>query len=1616
MQAELSLSHPELNISIAAINEFGQDSANATASAGRTLPLLQDVNNDGQAGSDTWTSWNGAWRDVVILDATNRRFATFSLNPDQQDLSKPDNYEALKQMLIAAASANNVAAPTSVDLLAASDTGVSNSDNITQKNNSLPANSLQFRVSGVESGALVKLYYNSTLVGQATATGTTVDITTNGSTTIGEGAASFTATQDVGGSTSAASAALSVTIDTLAPGTITPAFPSQASVGTAVSYNAQNAEEGQSGFRYSLASAPSGMSIDQSTGTLTWTPTSAQAGTQNFTIQATDAAGNVRTLAATVNVAGGAPTAVDLDGTSDAGFSSTDNLTNATLPKFNISGVTSGAIIKLYTGATLIGQGTATGTTISITATTALAEGTHGITASQTIGGVESAKSPALSVTIDTTGPGFFVSSPAGQANVGVLYTFNMQHGEEGQTGFRYSLVSPPTGMSIDELTGVITWTPTAAQAGPHPYQVRGADAAGNARTVNATITVVSGAPTGIALAAGSDTGFSDSDRITNNAQPQLSMTGLTAGATIRVYDGNTLLGTLVAASATATFTPSAPLSQGVHSLSASQVVGGTESDRTLPISVTIDTTAPAAITPTPPTTVLAGVAFSYNAQNAEEGQTGFRYSLSAAPTGMTINETTGVVAWTPTAAQAGARSFEIRATDAAGNVSTLPVSLTVLGPLPGVADTFAATEDTPLSVVAANGVLANDGDGQSGALSATLLTNVAHGTLALNANGSFTYTPTTNYFGPDSFTYQAGDGTRTTSPVTVTINVAAVNDAPVATGDSYAITAGSPLNVSAANGVLKNDTDVDSTTLSAELVSGPANGTLTLNADGSFTYTSTAGFSGSDTFTYRVSDGAATSNTATVTIGVNAPPQAVADAYTVNEDQTLTVASASGVLANDTDAESDPLTAELVTGPTHGTLTLNPNGSFTYTPTANYNGPDSFTYRARDAQQPSQTVLVTLTVNAVNDAPTAVGEQYGVDIGAVLTVNAANGVLANDTDVEGSPLSAVVASQPAHGSLALGADGSFTYTPTAGFSGSDTFSYRADDGDDLSTPATVTITVNGAPTVQNDTYSATEDLPLVVMAASGVLANDSDAEGDPLTAAVVDGPANGTVTLNANGSFTYTPNANFSGTDSFTYRASDGNVSSTEATVTINVAGVNDAPIASGDSAETDEDMPLTIGASGGVLANDQDIEGSPLSAVLVSGPTHGTLTLAADGSFTYTPSANFHGADAFTYRALDGSLSSAPATVTITVRPVADPPVILPVANRTIFTGGTLVVDVDAADIDGTNATMAYAIVIGPAGATIDPATGVVTWTAPSDAAGRFPFTVSATKGTSDALSSTVDFNVDVSPLGGLIADAIAASRRVLAFPPGTPVGGRPLRGTMPDGPRNGGYPTGGNGTLSIPTSSLSRLQSGGRTRSRDNSQGTENKSNGQPSTVTPASGTEKKENGAAVPASGGGSGTTARRPRDTDTGFVPDATPKSDEALASLDVSAGQRVVARFVRELTAQHESHSASKRNDSAALRRLRFGGQIAGDELAALAKGVAERTATTVAPTADVSRADDAAPADANSNTEAEPSSDLRKAFAAAAVATSAFAPMLVTQIRRRRRPDSFAVRRPTRR
>jgi CSLREA domain-containing protein len=440
-----------------------------------------------------------------------------------------------------------------------------------------------------------------------------------------------------------------------------------------------------------------------------------------------------------------------------------------------------------------------------------------------------------------------------------------------------------------------------------------------------------------------------------------------------------------------------------------------------------------------------------------------------------------------------------------------------------------------------------------------------------------------------------------------------------------------------------------------------------TYAGDGEYTLTVTVGESGTD----------APSGSATFRVTVsplNSRPVATDDGYSTGEDERLVVPAANGVLKNDTDAEGDPLTATKLSDPQHGTVTLEANGSFAYTPDRDYNGEDSFTYGVNDGtKDAARTATVTLEITPKNDPPTftmGADQTVNEDDGPRTVENWASNISAGPPDEAGQEVSftltnnnpGLFSAQPK-----LSPNGTLTYTPAKDRNGKATVRVTASDGPvsantgataTASANRTFTITVravNDAPVARDDRYTVNEDRTLSVPP-RGVLKNDTDVDKDRLSSAMIGRPKHGTLALKADGSFTYKPKPNFNGRDSFTYRTSDGKGGADTATVTVTVRPVADPPVARNDSFSVREYSRLTVRPPG-VLKNDSDAERDRLTARLVARPKHGSLTLKADGSFVYTPRRNYNGTDSFTYRASGGGAMSGIARVEIKVLPVPEP-----------------------------------------------------------------------------------------------------------------------------------------------------------------------------------------------------------------------------------------------------------------------------------------------------------------------------------------------------------------------
>ncbi|HEY5838344.1 MAG TPA: Ig-like domain-containing protein [Pyrinomonadaceae bacterium] len=729
-------------------------------------------------------------------------------------------------------------------------------------------------------------------------------------------------------------------------------------------------------------------------------------------------------------------------------------------------------------------------------------------------------------------------------------------------------------------------------------------------------------------------------------------------------------------------------------------------------------------------------------------------------------------LSYTPNANFNGSDSFTYTISDGNGGTDTATVNVnvtTVNDPPDAVDDAVTVAEDSGAINIS---VLANDSSAPDTGetLTVTAVTQGANGTVAITSGGSgVSYTPAAHFFGPDSFTYTISDGNGGSDTATVNVIVTAVNDLPVALNDSYTTGEDSILTVNSAGGLLANDSDVDSSTLTALLVNGPTNGTLGLNPDGSFSYTPNPNFFGTDGFTYRAQDGQADSNVASVVITVNAlndAPDAVEDEVTTEEDTAVNIP----LLANDTDADNDSLAVHSVTQGSNGAVVNNPEGTVTYTPNGNFNGNDSFTYTLSDGNGGTDTTTVNVTVTPVNDAPAAVDDQANTDEDTAVQI----AVRANDADVDGGDALTVVAvAQGTSGAVVINPDGTVSYTPNANFNGSDSFTYTIEDGNGGSSSATVNVTIapiNDPPDAVNDTASVQEDSGVNAI---NVLVNDSFAPdtGETLTVTAVTQGASGAVAITGAGTgVSYTPNGNFNGSDAFDYTISDGSGGTDTATVTITANAVNDAPVAVNDSYSTNEDNPLVVGAAG-VLSNDSDVDGDALTAALISGPSNGALMLNPNGSFTYTPAANFFGTDSFTYKVGDGALDSNTATVTITINAVNDPPDALnDSATTNQNTAIAISVLANDTDVEGHTLTVT-AVTQGANGGVIINPDGTVTYTPNAGFSGADSFTYTISDGFGGSDTSTV--NVNVNPSGqSALSRFVAFSREMTWLLNGTKV----------------------------------------------------------------------------------------------------------------------------------------------------------------------------------------------------------------------------------------------------
>jgi len=634
------------------------------------------------------------------------------------------------------------------------------------------------------------------------------------------------------------------------------------------------------------------------------------------------------------------------------------------------------------------------------------------------------------------------------------------------------------------------------------------------------------------------------------------------------------------------------------------------------------------------------------------------------------------------------------------------------------IADAASLEEDSSVPV----DVLANDTDADGDGLMLTAVGTPTHGAATIE-DGKVRYTPVANYFGSDRLTYTVMDSVGNLATGTLELTVASVNDAPTLQPlPNVQRVEGAVLTVAAVGA------DPDGDALKYQLDAAPPGATIDANT-GAILWTA-SGAGTTVTFAVSVSDGQAlASRSFSVEVLESAPPNAApgaqADQATVAEDSSVLV----DVLANDTDPDGDTIRLTGVGTGQYGTAVIE-GGRVRYTPAANYNGPDTVSYAVTDTVGNVATGMIDVVVTPVNDAPTLPPlTDATIQAGSTLRLTAQGGDIDGDVltyDLDASPAGATI--DTATGVISWLGSGpgttvSFTVSVTDG---------QAAAFSSFSVQVVPQAPTNKAPQALADTAGVGEDASVLVP----VLANDTDADGDPLAIISVGSPSHGAVAIEQ-GAVRYTPASNYFGTDSFTYVIDDGHGGRSTGTVQLTIAPVNDAPVTAADAATVAEDSAVLID----VLANDVDIDDgrAALTLRISQPPSHGMATVQ-NGQIRYTPAANYNGTDRFEYQMVDAAGAISTSEVNLTVTPVNDAPTLAPIADTVVRPRFGFTTTAVGSDVDGD--TLRYSLVSGPSGASIDPATGRLTWRTPMRGV-TAEFVVRVTDGTS---SASRDFSVTV------------------------------------------------------------------------------------------------------------------------------------------------------------------------------------------------------------------------------------------------------------------------------
>ncbi|NAZ92772.1 tandem-95 repeat protein [Vibrio toranzoniae] len=555
--------------------------------------------------------------------------------------------------------------------------------------------------------------------------------------------------------------------------------------------------------------------------------------------------------------------------------------------------------------------------------------------------------------------------------------------------------------------------------------------------------------------------------------------------------------------------------------------------------------------------------------------------------------------------------------------------------------------------------LLAQASDIEGDDLTAANLTVGGDATVTANDDGSFTITPDANFNGDIELAFDINDGTDTLV-ATADLTVNPVNDLPQPQDQTFSIGEDGILNFTDED-LLTGATDIDGDDLSVEGVTYTgADGVLTDNGDGTYSFAPNENFNGDVNFSFDVSDGTDTVQ-ANIDVSVtpeNDPPVAGSTSYTVHEDNSITISNEQ-LLANSSDIEGEVAVDSVAYSGADGVFEDNGDGTYTFSPNANFNGEVSLDVVVTDEEGATEATTAGITVLEVNDPPIAGSTSYSVNEDEVITINAEQ-LLANASDIEGEVTIDSVNYVGSDGIFTDNGDGTFSFAPNANFDGDVSLDVVVTDEDGATATTTASIDVlpvNDAPVSGDLAYSIDED-GSITLSQEQLLAQASDVDGDDLTASNLSAGDNATVVDNGDGTFTVTPGTDFNGNIDLNFDISDG-TESIVANADLTVNPVNDLPTTSDVYANVDEDNVITI-TQEQLLANAADIEGDDLVA---SGLTlvgdDATIVDNGDGTFSITPSENFNGYIDVAYSISDGDTPIA-ANLGLTVDPVNDAPIV--------------------------------------------------------------------------------------------------------------------------------------------------------------------------------------------------------------------------------------------------------------------------------------------------------------------------------------------------------------------